>query len=70
MGNTGSAYDNPITETFFSTLKKELIQGERFKTRKEATAAIFEHTEVFYNRTIIHSSFGYQSPVMYERDFA
>ena len=70
MGKTGSAYDNAITETFFSTLKKELIHGERFKTRKEATAAIFDHIEVFYNRTRMHSSLGYQSPVMYERDVA
>ena len=70
MGKTGSAYDNAITETFFSTLKKELIHGERFKTRKEATAGIFDHIEVFYNRTRMHSSLGYQSPVMYERDVA
>ena len=70
MSKTGSAYDNAITETFFYTLKKELIHGERFKTRKEATAAIFDHIEVFYNRTRIHSSLGYQSPVMYDRDIA
>lgn len=70
MGKTGSAYDNAITETFFSTLKKELIHGQRFKTRKEAAAAIFEHIEVFYNRTRMHSSLGYRSPVMYERAVA
>ena len=70
MGKTASAHDNAITETFFSTLKKELIHGERFKTRKEATAEIFDHIEVFYNRTRMHSSLGYQSPVMCERDVA
>jgi transposase InsO family protein len=46
MGKTGSAHENAITETFFSTLKKEPIHGERFKTRKEAKAEIFEHIEV------------------------
>jgi hypothetical protein len=70
IGKTGSAYNNAITETFFSTLKKELIHGERFKTRKEATAEIFEHIEVFYNRTRMHSSLGHKSPVMLERDVA
>lgn len=70
MGKTGSAHDNASTETFFSTSKKELIHGARFKTRKEADAAIFEHIEVSYNRIRMHSSLGYHSPVMYERDVA
>ncbi len=70
MGKLRSAYDNAIAETFFSNLKKELIHGERFKTRKVATAAIFKHIEVFYNRKRMRSSFGYQSPVMYGRDVA
>lgn len=70
MGKTGSAYDNAITETFFSTLKKELIHGTRFTTRKEAITAIFDHIEVFYNRTRMHSSLGFMSPVMYEAKVA
>jgi transposase InsO family protein len=70
MGKTGSAHDNAITETFLSTLKKELTHGASFKTRKEAHAAIFEHSEVFCNRIRMQSSLGYQSPVLYERDVA
>jgi transposase InsO family protein len=55
-GKTGSAYDHAITETSLSTLKKELIHGTRFTTRKKFIAAIFDHIDVFYNRTRILAS--------------
>jgi len=67
---TRSEYDNVSTEKFFSTFKKEIIHGGRFKTRKATSAAIFEHIEVFYNRTRMNASLGYQSLVMYEKDVA
>jgi transposase InsO family protein len=66
MGSQGSAYDNAITETFFATLKKELIYQRTFATRAEAEKAIFEFIEIFYNRQRLHSALGYRTPVEYE----
>ena len=67
MSGTGNCYDNSITETFFHTLKTELIYFERYRTRAEARQSIFEYIEVFYNRIRRHSSLGYLSPVDFER---
>jgi len=66
MSDRGNCYDNAITETFFSTLKKELVYQRSFSNRAEAQRAIFEYIEVFYNRIRIHSSLDYKSPVEYE----
>lgn len=66
MSGTGNCYDNAVTETFFSSPKKELVYQTRFKTIQEAKNAIFEWIEVFYNRTRLHSSLGYLSPLEYE----
>jgi putative transposase len=63
----GNCYDNAYAESFFHTLKVELIHRTRFKTRAEAKAAIFEYIEVWYNRQRMHSSLGYCSPMEYER---
>ena len=49
-------------ESFFASLKKELVHRQRFKTRAQAKAAIFEYIEVFYNRQRCHSGVGYQTP--------
>jgi putative transposase len=59
-------YNSPM-ESFFASLKKELIRGEIFATRAEARASIFEYIEVFYNRIRRHSSLGYKSPAEYEK---
>lgn len=67
MSGTGNCYDNAITETFFHTLKTELIYWERFETRDEARGKIFEYIEVFYNRQRLHSSLGYLTPVGFEQ---
>ena len=67
MGSTGNCYDNAITESFFHTLKVELVYQEKFKTRQEAQLAIFEYIEVFYNRERRHSSLGYLSPEEFEK---
>ncbi len=67
MSRKGNCYDNAFVETFFRTLKVELIYRSKFKTRKEAKAAIFEFIEVWYNRQRIHSSLGYQTPMGYEQ---
>ena len=66
MSRKGNCYDNAFAETFFGTLKNELVYRTHFKTRQEAMTAIFEYIEVFYNRKRIHSSLGYLTPVAYE----
>ena len=66
MSRRGNPYDNAVAESFFRTLKVELIYRRRFRTRAEAKAAIVEYIELFYNRRRLHSSLGYLSPVEYE----
>jgi transposase InsO family protein len=66
MSRTGDCYDNAPTESFWATLKKELMSDRVFATREEARAAIFEYIEVFYNRQRIHGSIGYVSPEQFE----
>lgn len=66
MGWVGSCYDNAISESFFHTLKTELIQFEHYATRDEARRSIFEYIEVFYNRQRTHSSIGYHTPESFE----
>lgn len=66
MSRKADCYDNAVAESFFKLLKSELIYHERFATRAEARAAVFEYMEVFYNRQRIHSSLGYLTPERYE----
>jgi putative transposase len=66
MSSKGNCYDNAPTESFFSTLKRELIYRERYQTREEAKQSLFEYIEVFYNRQRRHSSLGYLSPLQFE----
>jgi transposase InsO family protein len=66
MSRRGNCYDNAYVESFFHTLKVELVHRRRFKTREEAKAALFEYIEVWYNRRRLHSSLGYMSPSEYE----
>jgi len=67
MGAVGTAYDNAAAESFFSTIKRELVHRRRFTTRAEAKSAIFEWIEVFYNRRRRHSTIGNVSPAEFER---
>ena len=60
-------WDNAVAESFFSTLKTELVYRQSWPTRAEVRGAVFEFIEVFYNRRRLHSSLGYRSPVEYER---
>lgn len=69
MSRKGSCYDNACMESFFGTLKTELIYLTRFKTRAEARLAIFDYIEVFYNRIRLHSKLGYKSPTDFEKSF-
>jgi putative transposase len=63
MSATGNCYDNAVMESFFHTLKTEVVYFERYRTRAEARQSIFEYIEVFYNRIRRHSSLGYLSPL-------
>ncbi len=66
MSRPGNCYDNAFIESFWSTLKYELVYHHRFATRAEARTAIFDYIETFYNRTRLHSSLDYQSPINFE----
>jgi putative transposase len=67
MGSRGDCFDNAVAESFFSTLKKELIRREGpFPTRADLRLALFEYIEAFYNRQRRHSTLGYLSPEQYE----
>lgn len=67
MGSVGDCYDNAMCESFFATLKNELVDRHRFRTIAEARAAIFTFIEGWYNPHRRHSSIGYLSPNDYER---
>lgn len=67
MSSTGNCYDNAITESFFATLKTELIYEKRYRTRNEARRDIFKYIEIIYNRIRIHSALGDFSPNQFEQ---
>ena len=67
MSRVAQCWDNAPVESFFASLKRELVHDERYVTRDEARASIFEYVEVFYNRVRLHSSLGYVSPAEFER---
>ena len=67
MSRRGNCWDNAAMESFFASLKKELVHDEDYATRAEAKASIFEYIEAFYNRVRRHSSLGYVAPEEYER---
>ena len=69
MSRKGNCWDNAVSESFFGTLKNELMSDLRFSTRKEAQGAIFEYVEVFYNNHRRHSTLGYLPPNEYEARF-
>ena len=67
ISRKGECHDNAVAESFFGTLKTELVDCEDYRTRAEAKQSLFEYIEVFYNRQRRHSYLGYVSPVEYER---
>jgi len=67
MGQTGSCYDNAVTESFFHTLKTEHTFFHRYETREQARRSIFEYIEVFYNRQRLHSTIENLSPWQFEQ---
>jgi putative transposase len=68
MSGKGNPYDNAMIESFFSTLRAELTDLERFPTRQAARTAVFEYIEVFYHRQRLHSALAYRTPVVFEVD--
>jgi len=66
MSGKGDCWDNAVMESFWATLKTELVHHEHYATREEAKQSIFEYIEVFYNRKRLHSSLGYVSPEAFE----
>jgi len=67
MSRKGDCWDNAVAESFFHSLKMELVHQTTFKTKEAARQAIFEYIEVFYNRIRMHSANDYLSPVEYEK---
>jgi putative transposase len=69
MSRKGNCWDNAVVESFFATLKKELIYRQTWNTRHELEHAVFEYIEAYYNRIRLHSALGYRSPAQAEKDF-
>jgi putative transposase len=69
MSRKGDCWDNAVAESFFATLKKELVRNHVFDTRGNARAAVFEYIEVFYNRQRAHSLLSYATPDAFEDCF-
>ena len=70
MSRRGNCWDNAVAESFFATLKTELVYTQAWRSRIELRQAVFEYIEVFYNRRRLHSSLGYRTPAKAESDFA
>jgi transposase InsO family protein len=69
MSRKGNCWDNAVAESFFKTLKSELIYHQEYKTIEQAKLAVFEYIEIWYNRKRLHSSLGYKTPVEVETEF-
>ena len=66
MSRTGNCYDNAVVESFWGKLKTEMVYHQRFTTKAQARAAVFEYIEMFYNRTRLHAALDYLSPEQFE----
>lgn len=66
MGSRGDCFDNAVAESFFATLKKELIRRRSWPERRELIGEVFDYIETFYNPTRRHSTLGYLSPMQFE----
>ena len=67
MSRKGNCYDNAAMESFWSTLKEELVHRTHFESRAQAAGAIFDYIETFYNRERLHSALGFMSPAEFEK---
>ncbi len=69
MSRTGNCWDNAVAESFFATLKNELVYRRSWRSRIELRSALFDYIEVFYNRRRLHSSLGYKTPAAVEQEY-
>lgn len=69
MSAKGCCYDNACAESFFSSLKKDMLYGRKFKTRAEARLTVVEYIELFYNPKRLHSTLGYKSPKEFKKNY-
>ena len=69
MIRKGNCWDNAVSESFFATLKAELVHGRIWTSRLELRSAVFEYVEVFYNRQRLHSTLNYRTPIDIENEF-
>jgi transposase InsO family protein len=69
MSRKGNCWDNAVSESFFKTLKTELIYHDHYKTIEQAKSAVFEYIETWYNRKRLHSALGYKTPAQIEQEF-
>lgn len=69
MSRKGNCWDNAVAESFFKTLKTELIYHEKYESILQAKTSIFEYIEIWYNRKRLHSSLGYKTPAEVEKEF-
>ena len=67
ISGRGDCWDNAVMQSFWGTPRTELVQHERYETREQAGASVFEYVEVFCNRVRLHSALGYLSPKQFER---
>ena len=67
MSRKGNCWDNAIAESFFASLKRELIKGEKIYTRRQLIIMIADYIDTYYNMIRMHSSLDYLSPVEYEK---
>jgi transposase InsO family protein len=68
MSRVGNCWDNAVAESFFATLKTELVADAHWPTRSSAQRALFEYIEVWYNNKRLHASLGYKTPAQYESE--
>ena len=69
MSRRGNCWDNAVAESFFATMKSELVRHKMWRDAAELRAALFEYIEIFYNRQRLHSSLGYRTPAAVEAAF-
>jgi putative transposase len=70
MSRKGNCWDNAVAESFFATLKAELVHGRTWSSRLELRAALFDYIEIFYNRRRLHSTLNYKTPAQVEANYA
>jgi putative transposase len=70
VGRTGSCFDNAVAESFFATIKKELVHTRPWPTIDKLHSAVFEYIESYYNPRRRHSTIGYDTPIEYEEKYA